>query len=346
MLQLWLAIAGISRTPLTSLPTASPPLIASPLRARTPLASIAESASVHSPLASSALTAVSSHPVVTRNEYCSWFAKGEATDEQVKDLVVQFSVFSNLFLLAQLNKVINSPTLEGAREGKEILANEIGVVFKPQEKKTAELAREAAEKGFDPNVVSVTGSVEGGVFSHRAAHFEWLCDVGKDMGLTFDELGKRRHGSEATLHFCDALYRIYGSEDLSTALGASFAIEHWANAGFWDELIEGFEKLNGKRPSGAKKFRMGFWRFHQALEAQHAAHTMDELVVATANTTELVDLRMNTLWPSSFRMPIRDESQEENREAVIDVTQRNRDLAAQCLARGTAFRECHRHATA
>jgi len=263
MLQLWLATAGISRTP--------------PLRARTPLASIAESASVHSPLASSALTAVSSHPVVTRNEYCSWFAKGEATDEQVKDLVVQFSVFSNLFLLAQLNKVINSPTLEGAREGKEILANEIGVVFKPQEKKTAELAREAAAKGFDPSVVGVTGSVEGGVFSHRAAHFEWLCDVGKDMGLSFDQLGKRRHGSEATLHFCDALYRIYGSEDLSTALGASFAIEHWANAGFWDELIEGFEKLNGKRPSGAKKFRMGFWRFHQALEAQHAAHTMDEL---------------------------------------------------------------------
>jgi len=31
---------------------------------------------------------------------------------QVKELVVQFSVFSNLFLLAQLNKVINSPTLE------------------------------------------------------------------------------------------------------------------------------------------------------------------------------------------------------------------------------------------
>ncbi|EOD28153.1 hypothetical protein EMIHUDRAFT_443019 [Emiliania huxleyi CCMP1516] len=232
---------------------------------------------VHSPLAAKALDHVSSHPVVEHNPYCDWFSKGEATEEQVKDLVVQFSVFSNLFLLAQLNKVINSPTLEGAREGKEILANEIGVVFKPQEKKTAELAREAAEKGFDPNVVSVTGSVEGGVFSHRAAHFEWLCDVGKDMGLTFDELGKRRHGSEATLHFCDALYRIYGSEDLSTALGASFAIEHWANAGFWDELIEGFEKLNGKRPSGAKKFRMGFWRFHQALEAQHAAHTMDEL---------------------------------------------------------------------
>ena len=203
---------------------------------------------------------------------------------------MQFSVFSNLFLLAQLNKVINSPTLEGAREGKEILANEIGVVFKPQEKKTAELAREAAEKGFDPNVVSVTGSVEGGVFSHRAAHFEWLCDVGKDMGLTFDELGKRRHGSEATLHFCDALYRIYGSEDLSTALGASFAIEHWANAGFWDHLVEGFDKLN-RRPgpgitlhdgSTSHKAPLGFWKFHQALEAQHAEHTMDELEEAYA----------------------------------------------------------------
>ena len=45
--------------------------------------------------------------------------------------MVQFSVFSNLFLLAQLRKVINSPSLHEMREGKEILANELGVVFKP-----------------------------------------------------------------------------------------------------------------------------------------------------------------------------------------------------------------------
>jgi hypothetical protein len=31
---------------------------------------------------------------------------------QVREFVVQFSVFSNLFLLAQLNKIINSPTME------------------------------------------------------------------------------------------------------------------------------------------------------------------------------------------------------------------------------------------
>ena len=44
-----------------------------------------------------------------------------------QDLVKQFSVFSNLFLLAQLNKVINAPTIEEMREGKEILANEVRI---------------------------------------------------------------------------------------------------------------------------------------------------------------------------------------------------------------------------
>ena len=134
----------------------------------------------------------------------------------------RFSVFSNLFLLAQLNKIINAPTLEEMREGKEILANEIGVVFKPKSKRSSDVAGE-----FDPNIVSTTGTVEGGVYSNRAAHFEWLCDVGKSIGLGFEDMGKRRHGTEATLHFCDKLYEIYGSEDLSVSLGASFAIEHW-----------------------------------------------------------------------------------------------------------------------
>ena len=54
---------------------------------------------------------------------------------EAQELVQQFSVFSNLFLLAQLNKVINAPTLDEMREGKEILANEIGVVFRPKSKR-------------------------------------------------------------------------------------------------------------------------------------------------------------------------------------------------------------------
>ena len=190
-----------------------------------------------------------------------------------------------VFLLAQLNKIINAPTLEEMREGKEILANEIGVVFKPKAKKSKDLVGQ-----FDPSIVSTEGTVEGGVYSNRAAHFEWLCDVGASIGLSFDELGKRRHGTPATLHFCDKLYEIYGSEDLSVSLGASFAIEHWANAGFWDDLVDGFTKLNKRDGPGVKlsdgtvshKSPLGFWKFHQALEAQHADHTMDELEEAYA----------------------------------------------------------------
>jgi len=261
------------------------------MRAATTL--LAMSASAHgmvaqtkvSPFAQQSLDLVSKHPIVRQNVYTEWFATGEATIPQAQQLVQQFSVFSNLFLLAQLNKIINAPTLDEMREGKEILANEIGVVFKPKAKRTSEVAG-----SFDPSIVSTEGTVEGGVYSNRAAHFEWLCDVGKSMGLGFEELGKRRHGTPATLHFCDKLYEIYGSEDLSVSLGASFAIEHWANAGFWDDLVDGFTLLNKRDgpgvvlPDGTVSHRapLGFWKFHQALEAQHAAHTLDELEEAYA----------------------------------------------------------------
>jgi len=245
-----------------------------------------------SPFAQKALAIVEKHPIVQSNAYTEWFAGGEASIDQARDLVVQFSVFSNLFLLAQLNKVINAPTLDEMREGKEILANEIGVVFKPKSKRTAELkpTPKRTATSFDPNVVSTEGTVEGGVYSNRAAHFEWLCDVGSSIGLEFDELGKRHLGTPATLHFCNQLFRIYGSADLSVSLGASFAIEHWANAGFWDDLVEGFAKLNQRDGPGvvlkdgtvSHTSPLGFWRFHQALEAQHASHTMDELEEAYA----------------------------------------------------------------
>ena len=264
-----------------------------------------------SPFAARALKKVGEHPIVVHNPYTSWFASGSASRDEVRDLVVQFSVFSNLFLIAQLNKIINSPTLDDMREGKEILANEIGVVFNKGKKEAAPAAGDAA--GFDPSLVSVSGTVEGGVYKHRAAHFEWLLDVGESVGLEFKDLGKRRHGTAATLHFCDQLNEIYGSEDPNVSIGASFAIEHWANAGFWDELVMGFKTCAARarfsaaqfsarnsgramiltphpstldrynaRNDGADKVPLGFWRFHQALEAQHAAHTMDELEEAYA----------------------------------------------------------------
>lgn len=150
------------------------------------------------------------------------------------------------------------------RESKEILANEIGVVFKSP--KTEDI--------FSPE-----GTIEGGKYSHRAAHFEWLLDVGKALDLSFQDMGKRHHGTEETLHFCDALYDIYGSENPNVSLGASFAIEHWAaDSGFWDQLTQGFERFNKNNLYTP----LGFWRYHRALEAQHAAHTMDELEEAIA----------------------------------------------------------------
>lgn len=212
-----------------------------------------------SPMARRALGTVTSHPIVASNAYCEWFREGKANRAQARDLVQQFSVFSNLFLLAQLSRVINAPTLNDMRESKEILANEIGVIFKGPKRQ---------------DIFSPQGSVEGGTFSHKAAHFEWLVDVGESLGLGFEDLGKRRHGSTETLHFCDTLFDIYGSDDLSVSLGASFAIEHWANAGFWDDLLLGFKTLN---TNGDTDVPLAFWRFHQALEAQHAQHTMDEL---------------------------------------------------------------------
>ena len=78
-----------------------------------------------------ATTLVANHRVVVDNPYTRWFARGEATRDEVRHLTVQFSVFSHLFIEAQLRKVINAADLDTYRAGKEILLNELGVVFRP-----------------------------------------------------------------------------------------------------------------------------------------------------------------------------------------------------------------------
>jgi hypothetical protein len=192
---------------------------------------------------------VAHHPVVMSNPYTTWFAKGEAGRDDVRHLTVQFSVFSHLFVEAQLRKVINAADLDAYRAGKEILLNELGVTF-------------------------ADGSVDGGTFRFGAAHFEWLLKFAEPLGLGFADLGKRRHGTASTLFFCDELLRVYGSEDPATAEGASFAVEHWAAAGFWKELIAGLKAFKARE---CPELPLGFWTFHDQLEDQHAAHTEDEL---------------------------------------------------------------------
>ncbi len=212
------------------------------------------------------------HPVITDNKYCQWFAKGEASRENIKHFIVQFSVFSNLFLLAQLMKVINAGTLEGMRASKEILANELGVIFHKEGANLGEVSDKDREG--DPDIVSLEGSVDGGRFRFRAAHFEWLVKMGQVLGLEFNDLGKRRHGTPSTIFFCDQLMAIYGNEDPNIAEGASFAVENWAAAGFWKQLVAG---LDAFKQSAEPKLPLAFFTWHDKIEEQHAGHVMDEL---------------------------------------------------------------------
>src|ERR1700733_2414406 len=118
---------------------------------------------------------VTRHAIVCHNAYTSWFSRGQASLEQLRDFTVQFSVFSHLFIEAQLRKCINAPDRQSYRAGKEILLNELGVVFAP------------------------SGSIEGGTFRFSAGHFEWLAHFAEALGLQWSDIGKRPHGTPETL---------------------------------------------------------------------------------------------------------------------------------------------------
>jgi hypothetical protein len=193
---------------------------------------------------------IHNHPIVQRNAYTQWFSKGTATLDELRTFTVQFSVLSHLFIEAQLRKCINALDLNSYRASKEILLNELGVSF------------------------TEAGSIEGGRFKFGAAHFEWLVNFAQHIDLHFHQLGKRSGGSAPTLALCQALILWYGSDDWSTAAGASYAIENWAAAGFWKELISGLQTIKINR---MPELPLGFWVWHDQLEDQHAAHTNDEL---------------------------------------------------------------------
>ena len=224
------------------------------------------------------------HPVVKKNDYTAWFAHGDVPMDHLRQFTVQFSVFSNQFLLAALNRVINADTLQASREAKEILMNELGVIYNNKGDKSG--ARHAAddrstpsgnatnEREGDPALVSTEGTVDGGKFRFQAAHFEWLLRFGEPLGLSFDDMGKRRHGIPSTVHFCDELFRLYGSDDYNEAMGASFAVENWAAAGFWKELIAGLERIKARN---VPDLPLAFFTWHDKIEDQHREHTWDEL---------------------------------------------------------------------
>lgn len=224
------------------------------------------------------------HPVVTDNAYAAWFARGDVSLGELRHFAVQFSVFSNQFLLAALNRVINADTLHATRESKEILMNELGVIYNDRgvtRQQPASDVREATrsrsddhDREGDPALVSTEGTVDGGTFRFQAAHFEWLLRFGQPLGLTFDDMGKRRHGTASTLVFCDELFRLYGSDDYNQAMGAAFAVENWAAAGFWKQLIAGLERIKREQ---VPSLPLAFFTWHDKIEEQHKSHVWDEL---------------------------------------------------------------------
>lgn len=223
------------------------------------------------------------HPVVTSNTYTAWFARGDLSLDHLRHFTVQFSVFSNQFLLAALNRVINADSLRAARESKEILMNELGVIYNKHGANGGEInpldsgkasAADITDREGDPALVSTEGTVDGGKFRFQAAHFEWLLRFGQPLGLAFDDMGKRRHGTPSTLFFCDELFRLYGSDDYNEAMGAAFAVENWAAAGFWKQLIAGLERVKREK---VPSLPLAFFTWHDKIEEQHKGHVWDEL---------------------------------------------------------------------
>src|SRR6516165_8045985 len=100
---------------------------------------------------------VLSHRIITDNAYTRWFRDGQATDAELAHFVRQFSVFSNQFLVAALLRVINAPSIQQARAAKEILMNELGVIYRRTDgKESAARAvdEESKDREGDPELVS------------------------------------------------------------------------------------------------------------------------------------------------------------------------------------------------
>ena len=210
------------------------------------------------------------HEIIKNNKFTKNWSTKNLSKKEVKDFLIQFSVFSNQFLVAQLQKVINSTTFEAARESKEILANEIGVIFNSKKRKL----ENTEEEEDNSKLVSTNGTVDGGTYRFAAAHFEWIYKIAQKLDLKYEDIGRRSHGRDTTLYFCDKLIELYGGDNYNKSVSVSYAIENWAAAGFWKELIVGLRKYN---LNSDVKLPLSFFTWHDKIEDQHAEHTQEEL---------------------------------------------------------------------
>lgn len=207
------------------------------------------------------------HPVIVNNPYTKWFKQGNVNTEQVKEMILQFSVFSNHFLVVQCKRMVNARNEEGEAGARWILANEIGVNLDPK-----------------------SGSCEGQKFHTKAAHINWLRDTAAPLHINPRDMGRWDIGTPATHKFLHGLDETYGSFDENIGAGASFAIESWAAFGigkgpeaesnnFWMELVTGLQSYNAtyQTPKGLPEIPLGFFQFHFDIEGGHGANVFHEL---------------------------------------------------------------------
>ena len=65
-----------------------------------------------------------------------------------------------------------------------------------------------------------------------------------------------------------------GATTTTRRWGPAFAVENWAAAGFWKELIAGLEHVKRTQVSDLP---LAFFTWHDKIEEQHRAHVWDEL---------------------------------------------------------------------
>ena len=218
------------------------------------------------------------HPVIVNNPYAKWFKQGLANTEQVKDLILQFSVFSNHFIVVQTKRMVNATSVEGEESARAILLNECGV-------------------GMDVK----TGNIEGKRFASSNAHINWLRKMAAMVDIDPKVIGRWETGTKATHDFLEGLDRTYGSRDGNIGAGASFAIETWAAFGigegneaesnnFWKELVVGLEGYNKvhRTPKNLPPISTGFFQYHFETELGHGTSVWHELE-ETYNNPEFDD---------------------------------------------------------
>src|SRR3989344_8307625 len=160
------------------------------------------------------------HPVVKDNPHTVPFAAAPQgpNHAQVVDLIEQFAHFSLIFLVSQCKAMIHAPTEEIERGARSILVNENGVGINVE-----------------------TGNCERKVFSHLAAHINWLREIALLLKMPIwpdgrhAKFGTAERATRYTRDFSSLLDRVFGSPNPNIACAASFVIESWAGYGIGTE---------------------------------------------------------------------------------------------------------------